>query len=137
MLDAVEDEADDRKAGRFNPLAASSTPRAEVRALAEGCVVAVRQGLEGAGLAGTALACRLLVHESAHAVRRAFDGTGRAGPLGCQLLPCSSCAEVQGGRFRRRRRDGDDGGGSGCCDVSFCCCCCPCDCCDCCDVCDI
>jgi len=87
----------------------------------------LRQGLAAAGFAGASLAHRLLVHEAGHAVRRAFGG-GQTGPIGCQLLPCSQCAEVQVGRYRRRR---DDGGGG--CYV----CCCPCDCCDCCDVCEI
>lgn len=140
LLDAVEDEADDRRAGRFNPLAASATSLGEARALAEGTVILLREGLVAAGLTGASLAHRLLVHEAGHAVRRAFEG-GHAGPLGCQLLPCSQCAEVPPG-YRRRRRGDDHGDGygrrrGGCCDGCTCCvCCCPCDCCDCCDLCD-
>ena len=139
VLDAVEDQAGDGKAGRFNPIAASGTPRSEVRALAEGCVAGVREGLEAAGLAGSTLARRLLVHEAGHAVRRAFDDhDGHRGPLGCSLLPCSTCAGVAGRGYRRRRRGYDDDGGGGCCaGTTCCCCCCPCDCCDCCDCCDI
>lgn len=136
LLDAVEDEADDRRAGRFNPLAASGTPRAAARALAEGCVSGLRDGLGAAGLATSSLAHRLLVHEAGHAVRRAFSGE-HAGPLSCQLLPCSMCAEVSyPGRYRRRRYERDRSRG-GCCDGCTCCvCCCPLDCCDCCDVCE-
>ena len=145
LIDAVEDEKGDRRAGRFNPLVASATSRAEARALAEGSVILLREGLEAAGLAGASLAHRLLVHEAGHAVRRTFEHGGPAGPIGCQLLPCSQCAEVpQPGRRRRRRRRGDDGGGGGgydrdrggWCDGCTCCvCCCPCDC-DCCDACE-
>ena len=133
LLDAVEDETDDRRAGRFNPLAASGTSRGAARAVAEDCVAGLRQGLEAAGVMGATLAHRLLVHEAGHAVRRAFDGTGRAGPLSCQLLPCSSCAEEVAYRGRGYRRRGREGGGG----VTCCCCCCPCDCCDCCDCCEI
>ena len=134
LLDAVEDEAGDRRAGRFNPLAASGTVRTDARAVADNSVVLLRQGLAAAGFAGTSLTHRLLVHEAGHAVRRAFGG-GHPGPIGCQLLPCSQCAEAQAGRYRyRRRRRGDGGGG---CYVCCCPCCCPCDCCDCCDVCEI
>jgi hypothetical protein len=137
LIDAVEDEAGDRRAGRFNPLVASAAPRAEARALAEGSVVLLREGLAAAGLAGASLAHRLLVHEAGHAVRRAFDDHGgHAGPIGCQLLPCSQCAEVPQPGRRRRRRGGDGGGGGGgggsWCDGCTCCvCCCPCDCCEC------
>ena len=137
LIDAVEDRDEDLRAGRFNPLAASSTPVAAARAVADGCVDAVREGLAAAGLARASLAHRLLVHEAGHAVRRAFDdhgdGGALAGPLGCQLLPCSACAEVpRGGRYRRSHRDRD-----GCCDGCTCCvCCCPIDCCDCCDACE-
>lgn len=131
LIDAVEDEAGDRRAGRFNPLVASGTSLTAARAVAEGCVTSLRHGLEAAGLTAAHLAHRLLVHEGRHAVTRAFDGAGRAGPLGCQLLPCSTCAQAPPGRRFRRRRGGD-----GCCDgVTCCCCCCPADCCDCCDCC--
>lgn len=143
LIDAVEDESDDRRAGRFNPLAASGTPRAEARTLAKGCVAGVRQGLAAAGLTRATLANRLLVHEAGHAVRRAFDGpAGRLAPLGCQLLPCPSCAEVGEHSWRRRKRresdDGEGGGRFGGCDACDCCCCCCVgdSCCDCCDVCD-
>ena len=133
LIDAVEDEADDHRAGRFNPLAASGTPRAAARAMADGCVTVLREGLAAAGLAQASLAHRLLVHEAGHAVRRAFEG-GHAGPISCQLLPCSTCAEAAPpDRYYRRRRDRYRGG---CCDGCTCCvCCCPCDCCDCCDLC--
>ena len=128
LIDAVEDEEDDRRAGRFNPLTASGTPRAAARAVADVCVTGLQEGLSAAGLAQASLAHRLLVHEAGHAVRRAFGG-GHGGPLSCQLLPCSTCAEVaMPGRYRRRRGDRD---GGGCCDGCTCCvCCCPCDCCD-------
>ena len=133
LIDAVEDEAEDRRAGRFNPLAASGTPRAAARAVADGCLTGLREGLAAAGLVQASLAHRLLVHEAGHAVRRAFEG-GHTGPLSCQLLPCSTCAEVPAGRYRRRRGDRYRGG---CCDGCTCCvCCCPCDCCDLCDICE-
>ena len=136
LLDAVEDEADDRRAGRFNPLAASGTPRAAARAVADGCVSGLRDGLAAAGLTTASLAHRLLVHESGHAVRRAFEG-GHAGPISCQLLPCSTCAEVPTSGGYRRRRYQRDRYRDGCCDGCTCCvCCCPVDCCDCCDVCE-
>jgi len=140
LLDAVEDQADDRRAGRFNPLAASATSRADARAVAEHCVAALRDGLAAAGLARSTLAHRLLVHEAGHAVTRAFAGHDRS-PLGCQLVACGPCAEAPtpGPGQPRRCRDRCC---SGCCtdndgtSCECCCCCCEISCCDACDGCD-
>jgi hypothetical protein len=147
LLDAVEDQADDARHGRFNPLVASGSSRQEARAVAEACVAGLRQGLAAAGLAGATLAHRLLVHEAGHAVTRAFDGpTEGSGPLGCLLVACRTCVEAPNPLPGKRR--GRCGGCFGCgdccedgCDACDCCCCCAegascCDCCDCCDACD-
>ena len=142
LLDAVEDETADRRAGRFNPLAASATAAADARTVAQSCVGGLRDGLAAAGLGGGALAHRLLVHEASHAVSRAFAGEGqRSLPLGCQLVACPSCAEIPTPGPGQPRRWRDRCGG--CCDgwdgCDCCCCCCEgcccesCDCCDCCD----
>ena len=147
LLDAVEDEADDRRAGRFNPLAASGTSRSEARTVAERCVIGLRHGLGSAGLTGSTLAHRLLVHEAGHAVRRIFDHPAEgSGPLGCLLVACPSCAEMPNPLpGKGRRRCGRCCSGCDCCedgcDACDCCCCCAegascCDCCNCCDGCD-
>ena len=138
LLDAVEDEGDDRRKGRFNPLAASGTRRAEARSLALGCITTLRDGLAAAGLHRSSLAHRLLVHEGGHALRRVFDGSGgRATPVGCQLVACPSCLEVPHPGSRPRRWRDRCSACCDCCDCGDCCCCCctceSCDCCDCCD----
>ncbi len=142
LLDAVEDEAGDCKADRFNPLAASRTDRSAARVVADRCVGGLREGLAAAGLAHPTLTHRLLVHEAGHAVLRAFDPrAGRAGPLRCQLVACTTCAETPapaaGGCRLWRDRCGDCvnccGSCAECCQAVGDCfkCCECCDCCDC------
>ena len=70
LLDAVQDHASDREAGRFNPLEASGTDEPAARALADALVRQVQQSLAAAELADRALVDVLLGRELAQAVHR-------------------------------------------------------------------
>ena len=72
LLDAVEDLAADRAAGRFNPVEVAGTPLPEVRRHCDDAVLGIRLALQEATFADRRLVHRLLVHETEHAVARAF-----------------------------------------------------------------
>lgn len=72
LLDAVEDQAEDERAGAWNPLVATGTSQAEARRLCEDAVLGVRLALDEAAFADGALVHALLVHELRHAVARTF-----------------------------------------------------------------
>ncbi|WP_107408111.1 DUF5685 family protein [Streptomyces sp. CC77] len=78
LLDAVEDREADRAAGVWNPLAATGTPLAEARRLADGAVHGIRLALRDVDFADGRLAHRLLAHELPRSVDRAF-GTAACG----------------------------------------------------------
>ena len=70
LLDAVEDRAADRGAGRFNPLEATGTDDDAARVLADGLVSEVVTALDRADLTDPALADVLLRRELVRAVDR-------------------------------------------------------------------
>ncbi len=72
LLDAVEDLRSDRRAGRFNPLAATGTPEPVARATAERLRSQVTDSLAHVDFVDRALVDVLLGHELHRAVRRAF-----------------------------------------------------------------
>lgn len=72
LLDAVEDLAADRAAGRFNPVLATGLSPAQVRALCDDAVLGVRLALAEVELDDPALVHLLLVGELPRAVSRTF-----------------------------------------------------------------
>ena len=86
LLDAVEDLADDRAAGRFNPVDVTGTDLGAVRALCADAVLGIRLALQQATFDDARLVHRLLVHETGHAVDRAF-GTGHHATAGSPDAP--------------------------------------------------
>lgn len=75
LLDAVEDRQADAAAGAWNPLTATGTPPAEARRLADDAVHGVRLALREAEFTDARLVHRLLAHELAASVDRAFGTT--------------------------------------------------------------
>ncbi|HET9077676.1 MAG TPA: DUF5685 family protein [Acidimicrobiales bacterium] len=92
LIDAVDDYRRDQRRGSFNPLAATSTPPAEARRLAELLVRSVGTALDGADLADPDLARALLGPVLERAVDRTFRGLAGTGP-----------AVPRGDDHRRRR----------------------------------
>ncbi|HEX9035299.1 MAG TPA: DUF5685 family protein, partial [Streptosporangiaceae bacterium] len=145
LLDAVEDVADDREAGAYNPLLATATTPATARERCAEAVDGLRLAVAGLELPQPALAESLLVREVGIAVDKVFaqlerDGIAAFGGWPAQSarrglasvgLPCLPGNAVRCGR---RRPADDDACGACCCD---CCCdgCCEgcgeCDCGDC------
>ncbi|WP_236655238.1 DUF5685 family protein, partial [Streptacidiphilus carbonis] len=82
LLDAVEDLAEDRATGAWNPLAATGTGLDEARRLCDDAVHGIRLALRDVEFADGTLAHRLLAHETAAAVRRAFAHAGHGGAEG-------------------------------------------------------
>ncbi|MFF0201749.1 DUF5685 family protein [Streptomyces sp. NPDC005017] len=72
LLDAVEDREADAASGAWNPLAATGTSLDEARRLADDAVHGIRLALREAEFSDGKLAHRLLVHELAASVDRAF-----------------------------------------------------------------
>ncbi len=72
LLDAVEDKETDAASGAWNPLTATGTPLTEARRLADDAVRGVRLALREAEFTDGRLVHRLLVHELANSVDRAF-----------------------------------------------------------------
>ncbi|MFF5984095.1 DUF5685 family protein [Streptomyces olindensis] len=82
LLDAVEDLRADAASGAWNPIAATGTPLAEVRRLADDAVHGVRLALREAEFTDGRLVHRLLAHELRTSVDRAFGTTGCAHTAG-------------------------------------------------------
>ncbi|MFG3103729.1 DUF5685 family protein [Streptomyces sp. NPDC048182] len=84
LLDAVEDRAADAAAGAWNPLTATGTPLTEARRLADDAVHGVRLALREAEFTDRGLVHRLLAHEPASSVDRAFSTVtcAHGGPQG-------------------------------------------------------
>lgn len=90
LLDAVEDVAADRAAGRFNPVDHTGVSLAEVRALCDDAVLGIGLALQEATFDDGRLVHRLLLHETDHAVGRAFGATGPAVPVDGDPDPADS-----------------------------------------------
>ena len=160
LLDAVEDYRDDVARGKWNPLAATGTPVAEVRALCDDAVLGIELALADVEFTDGRLATKLLTREVRRAVSRTFSAAGHSArngtphgeqegisfgnqPAGPGVPFGQDGGEELGpdGVPRRRRRaagSGDDGGwcccDAACCDCDCCCdgdCCCDAGCCDC------
>ncbi|RBM15884.1 DUF5685 family protein [Streptomyces sp. PT12] len=127
LLDAVEDQAEDRANGAWNPLTATGTPLTEARRLCDDAVLGVRLALAEAEFTDDRLVRALLTDELEHAVRRTFASAG--GPSSGGGGHWEKPSKGRGTRTRcgrggdrhtwRKRRDNA-------CD-------CGCNCCDCCD----
>ncbi|MGW5370445.1 DUF5685 family protein [Streptomyces sp. NPDC004009] len=74
LLDAVEDREADARSGAWNPLAATGTPLAEARRLADDALHGIRLALREAEFTDGGLVHLLLVHELGRSVDRAFGG---------------------------------------------------------------
>ncbi|MFI6292168.1 DUF5685 family protein [Nonomuraea sp. NPDC050790] len=72
LLDAVEDLAEDRERGAYNPLAATGTTRAAARAHCEQAHAELRECVDGLDLPRPRLATTLLVRETSRAITRTF-----------------------------------------------------------------
>ncbi|MEV4098807.1 DUF5685 family protein [Nonomuraea sp. NPDC049649] len=85
LIDAVEDLADDRASGAYNPLDATGTGLDEARRHCDAAHAEVRAAVDELDLPRPELARALLVRESARAVSRAFataEGQGAEHPAG-------------------------------------------------------
>jgi hypothetical protein len=82
LLDAVEDLAEDRATGAWNPLLATGTGTDEARRLCDDAVHGIRLALREVEFTDGTLAHRLLGHETAAAVRRTFAHAGAANSFG-------------------------------------------------------
>lgn len=129
LLDAVDDQDDDDRGGRFNPLTAMRTSRPEARRLALRLVERIRDGLDRITLVDGDLLLALLGPELDRAVRRSLPQVAGS-PVA--LLAASFGVTAESRRKRRRRgacgRRGSDGswwccdcGDVGCCDCADCC----------------
>ncbi|MEV4217890.1 DUF5685 family protein [Nonomuraea sp. NPDC049725] len=79
LLDAVEDLADDRANGAYNPLDATGTGLAEARRHCDAAHTALREAVDELDLPRPGLARALLVRETGRAVTRAFaTGSGQS-----------------------------------------------------------
>ena len=145
---------DDLARGKWNPLAATETPVAEVRGLCDDAVLGIELALADVEFTDGRLAHKLLTREIRRAVSRTFSGAGHAvrngTPHGEQEGINFGNQPVGGGYpygqdgsgelgpegapGKRRRGYNDDGTCICCCDGCDCCCddcCCDGDCCDC------
>ncbi|NYE47652.1 hypothetical protein HDA32_002772 [Spinactinospora alkalitolerans] len=82
LLDAVEDQEEDRRSGAWNPITATDADVAEVRRLCDDAVLGVRLALEEADFTDGRLVHALLVHELERAVARTFARAGHPPPQG-------------------------------------------------------
>jgi Family of unknown function (DUF5685) len=147
LLDAVEDYRDDMARGKWNPLAATGTPVADVRALCDDAVLGIELALADVEFTDGRLPHRLLTRELRRAVSRTFSRAGYTAqsgtPRGQQEpinfgpgdgTPESEEDEAPGPKAGRRSDRWD--GCICCCDGCDCCCdcddcCCDANCCDC------
>ncbi len=144
LLDAVEDYRDDMARGKWNPLAATETPVADVRALCDDAVLGIELALADVEFTDGRLPRRLLTRELRRAVSRTFKGAGYTAqsgtPRGQQepinFGPNAGGIPAEGEDTEtpdpKGRRRGDRWDGCICC-CDGCDCCCECDdcCCDC------
>ncbi|MBV2362805.1 DUF5685 family protein [Streptomonospora nanhaiensis] len=79
LLDAVEDQEDDRASGAWNPITATGTGMAEVRRLCDDAVLGVRLALGEAEFTDDRLVRALLVRELERSVSRTFARAGYPG----------------------------------------------------------
>jgi hypothetical protein len=79
LIDAVEDLADDRASGSYNPLAATGTGLDEARRHCDAAHAELRAAVDELDLPSSALTRALLVRETGNAVSRAFAGTPGTG----------------------------------------------------------
>src|SRR5262249_50476840 len=82
LLDAVEDHRDDAARGKWNPLAATATPAAAVRALRDDAVLGIELALADVEFTDDRLVRRLLVGEVRRAVSRTFSAAGHTAQSG-------------------------------------------------------
>ncbi len=80
LLDAVEDQEEDRGSGAWNPITATGVEVAEVRRLCDDAVLGVRLALDEAEFTDGQLVHALLVHELERAVARTFAQAGHPPP---------------------------------------------------------
>ena len=74
LLDAVEDYYDDLAHGKWNPLVATGTPVADVRALCDDAVLGIELALADVEFTDDRLPRRLLTNELRRSVSRTFTG---------------------------------------------------------------
>ncbi|MET8772107.1 DUF5685 family protein [Streptomyces sp. NPDC004658] len=120
LLDAVEDRRADALSGAWNPLAATGTPLAEARRLAEDALHGIRLALREAEFRDGRLVHLLLAHELRRSVDRAFgaapvcaaDRHGGPGPYGAAVpqQPYGTGAPLPGNPYAG---GGSPGGGGG------------------------
>jgi hypothetical protein len=87
LLDAVEDREADAASGAWNPLTATGTSLAEARRLADDAVHGIRLALREVEFTDGRLAHRLLAHELAASVDRAFKTTSCRHGHGAGAVP--------------------------------------------------
>ncbi|WP_049569553.1 DUF5685 family protein [Nonomuraea sp. SBT364] len=81
LLDAVEDLADDRASGAYNPLDATGTTLADARRHCDAARTALREAVDDLDLPRPGLTRALLVKETGRAVSRAFATAGARPPV--------------------------------------------------------
>ncbi|GGO60562.1 DUF5685 family protein [Nonomuraea cavernae] len=153
LIDAVEDLADDRASGAYNPLAATGTDLDEARRHCDAAHADLRAAVAELDLPQPGLTRALLVRETGRAVSRAFATAGTHGPghspgpepgappgglppkrdpggllsLACAALTCCTC-----GLYRPAWDDDHESSFCRRCDCSGYDCCCDCgNCCSC------
>lgn len=142
LLDAVEDYRDDVARGKWNPLAATTTPVAAARDLCDDAVLGIELALADVSFTDGRLVDRLLTSEVRRAIKRTFaqagfsaqSGTprGQQEPINFGDQPIQPGDDEGTPNPGRKSRRGGDGTGCWCC-CDGCDCCCDCDdcCCDC------
>lgn len=149
LLDAVEDYPEDVARGKWNPLAATETPLAEVRALCDDAVLGIELALADVEFTDGRLPRRLLTREVRRAVARTFtarEGTPHGQQEGINFGNSAMGAypgapgEIPPEAVPQRKQGcWNTCTDACCCDCECdCCCdsCCDADCCDCGDCCD-
>ncbi len=80
LIDAVEDLAEDRATGAWNPLEATGTSLAEARRLCDDAALGIKLALQEVEFVDGRLVHALLVHEVQESIRRAFGEPHAHGP---------------------------------------------------------
>jgi len=129
LLDAVQDAAEDRRTGAWNPITATETEPARVRQLCDDATRGVALALADAEFTDDRLVRVLLVGELERAVRRTFaHAGGEFGPPPPAFTPLGQGPEGEQ-EEEHKQKGGCDCSGCGSCDG----CCNCCECCECCD----